>query len=106
MAADIALTTIANWLGNSPALLRYCDDGAFETEYSAAERVLRGVPIGRRSQLFAGADGGGERAAAIYSPIGTARLHCDLPHRVHPCKYQAKQFDAGKNGYLMYRRSR
>jgi len=33
------------------------------------------VAIGRRNYLFAGADSGGERAAAIYSLIGTAKLN-------------------------------
>ena len=36
---------------------------------------MRGVSIGRRNYLFAGADSGGERAAAIYSLIGTAKLN-------------------------------
>lgn len=38
-------------------------------------RAARGVAIGRRNYLFAGADSGGERAAAIYSLIGTAKLN-------------------------------
>jgi transposase len=58
-----------------PALNRYCDDGQIEIDNSAAERALRGIAIGRRNYLFAGADSGGERAAAIYSLIGTARLN-------------------------------
>jgi transposase len=58
-----------------PALLRYCDNGIIEIDNSAAERALRGVAIGRRNYLFAGADSGGERAAAIYSLIGTAKLN-------------------------------
>jgi len=58
-----------------PALLRYCDDGIIEIDNSAAERALRGVAIGRRNYLFAGADSGGERAAVIYSLIGTAKLN-------------------------------
>jgi len=57
-----------------PALKLYCDDGRVEIDNSAAERALRGVAIGRRNYLFAGADSGGERAAAIYSLIGTAKL--------------------------------
>jgi transposase len=57
------------------ALTRYCDDGALEIDNSAAERALRGVALGRRNYLFAGADSGGERAAAIYSLIGTAKLN-------------------------------
>lgn len=58
-----------------PALLRYCDDGVIEIDNSAAERALRGVAIGRRNYLFAGADSGGERAAAIDSLLGTAKLN-------------------------------
>ena len=58
-----------------PALTRYCTDGMIEIDNSAAERALRGVAIGRRNYLFAGADTGGERAAAIYSLIGTAKLN-------------------------------
>jgi transposase len=58
-----------------PALARYCDDGRIEIDNSAAERALRGVAIGRRNYLFAGADSGGERAAAIYSLMGTAKLN-------------------------------
>lgn len=57
------------------ALARYCDDGTIEIDNSAAERTLRGVALGRRNYLFAGADSGGERAAAIYSLIGTAKLN-------------------------------
>ncbi|WP_247873594.1 transposase, partial [Burkholderia sp. LS-044] len=57
------------------ALTRYCDDGHLEIDNLPVERVLRGVAIGRRNYLFAGADSGGERAAAIYSLIGTAKLN-------------------------------
>ena len=57
-----------------PALTRYCDNGAIEIDNSAAERALRGIAIGLRNYLFAGADSGGERAAAIYSLIGTGKL--------------------------------
>jgi hypothetical protein len=53
-------------------LTRYCDDGGIEIDNSAAERALRGVALGRKNFLFAGADSGGERAAAMYSLIGTA----------------------------------
>jgi hypothetical protein len=57
------------------ALTRYCGDGAIEIDNSAAERVLRAVALGRKNFLFAGADSGGERAAAMYSLIGTAKLN-------------------------------
>lgn len=62
-------------LGRWPALLRYCDDGLLEIDNNAAERALRAVVLGRKNYLFAGSDSGGERAAAIYSLIGTAKLN-------------------------------
>ena len=62
-------------LGRWEALLRYCDDGRLEIDNNAAERALRVVALGRKNFLFAGSDGGGESAAAIYSLIGTAKLN-------------------------------
>jgi len=62
-------------LGRWAALLRYVDDGSIEIDNNAAERALRVVALGRKNYLFAGSDAGGERAAAIYSLIGTAKLH-------------------------------
>jgi transposase len=57
------------------ALLRFCEDGRLDIDNNAAERALRAVAIGRKNYLFAGADSGGERAAAIYSLIGSAKLN-------------------------------
>ena len=57
------------------ALTRYRDDGRLELENNAAERALRAVALGRKNFLFLGADSGGERAAAIYSLISTAKLN-------------------------------
>ncbi|WP_175813673.1 IS66 family transposase [Burkholderia contaminans] len=62
-------------LNRWPALIYYCSDGRAEIDNLIAERALRGVALGRRNYLFAGADSGGERAAAMYSLIGTARLN-------------------------------
>ena len=62
-------------LGRWDALLRYVDDGCIEIDNNAAERALRTVALGRKNYLFAGSDAGGERAAAIYSLIGTAKLN-------------------------------
>ena len=56
------------------ALTRFIDDGRVEIDNNAAERALRCVALGRKNFLFAGSDAGGERAAAIYSLIGTAKL--------------------------------
>ena len=55
--------------------MRYCDDGRLEIDNNAAERALRAVALGRKNYLFAGSDAGSERAAAIYSLIGSAKLN-------------------------------
>ena len=57
------------------ALVRYVDDGLLEIGNNPAERALRCVALGRKNYLFAGADSGGLRAAAIYSLIGSAKLN-------------------------------
>ena len=62
-------------LGRWLALERYCDDGLLEIDNNAAERALRAVALGRKNYLFAGSDAGGERAAVIYSLLGSAKLN-------------------------------
>lgn len=57
------------------ALTRYVGDGCIEIDNNAAERSIRDVALGRKNYLFAGSDAGGERAAAIYSLLGTAKLN-------------------------------
>jgi transposase len=57
------------------AFTRFLGDGRICLTNNAAERALRGVALGRKSWLFAGSDAGGERAAAIYSLIVTAKLN-------------------------------
>jgi len=57
------------------ALLLFSDDGRVEMDNNAAERALRAVALGRKNYLFAGSDTGGERAAAIYSLLGSAKLN-------------------------------
>jgi hypothetical protein len=56
-------------------LSRYLDDGRIEIDNLIAERALRPIAVGRRNYLFAGSDNGGQRAAILYSLIGTARLN-------------------------------
>jgi transposase len=57
------------------ALTRYRDNGRLEIDNNAAERALRAVALGRKNWLFAGSDDGGERAANIYTLLGTAILN-------------------------------
>ena len=58
-----------------PALTRYVGNGDIEIDNNAAERALRVVALGRKNYLFAGSDSGGNRAAAIYSLLGSAKLN-------------------------------
>jgi len=62
-------------LGRWTPLMRYCNDGSLEIDNNAAERALRAVALGRKNYLFAGSNAGGERAAAMYSLIGSAKLN-------------------------------
>ena len=62
------------------ALTRYRDDGRIEIDNNSAERAIRPLVLGRRNYLFAGSDRGGERAANIYSLIGTALLNGRDPY--------------------------
>ena len=56
---------------------RFLDDGRVCLSNNAAERALRGIALGRKSWLFAGSDRGGQRAAAMYILIVTAKM-CDI----------------------------
>ena len=82
---DVSLTTIS---GRSElakairyarsrwaALTRYLDDGTLEISNNTAERAIRPLALGRKNYLFAGSDAGGERAAAAYTLIETAKLN-------------------------------
>lgn len=62
-------------LSRCRALTRYIDDGRLAIDNNAAERALRVVALGRKNFLFAGFDAGGERAAALYSLFGSAKLN-------------------------------
>jgi transposase len=72
--SDIA-QAIGYSLGRWQALTRYVEDGRLEIDNNAAERALRGVSLGRKNYLFMGSDAGGERAAAFYSLVETAKLN-------------------------------
>lgn len=58
-----------------PAFTLFLEDGRVCLSNNAAERGLRGIALGRKSWLFCGSDRGGERAAAMYSLIVTAKMN-------------------------------
>ena len=57
------------------ALTRYIEDGRLEISNNAAENQIRPAAVGRKNWLFFGSDAGGERAAAFYTLVRTARLN-------------------------------
>lgn len=69
-------TKAINYMLNQwQALIYYCEDGVAEIDNNIAENALRAVCLGRKNFLFFGADSGGDRAAAMYALIGSARLN-------------------------------
>jgi transposase len=63
--------TLSRW----QALTLVLRDGRACIDNNAAERSMRPMVLGRKNWLFAGSDAGGERAAAVYSLIETAKLN-------------------------------
>jgi transposase len=57
------------------ALTRFVTDGRLEADNNVAENAMRSIALGRKNYLFAGSDAGGERAAAIYTLVQTAKLN-------------------------------
>jgi transposase len=52
----------------------YTTDGMLSIDSNEIERQIRAVTIGRKNYLFAGSHRGGERAAIMYSLLGTCKL--------------------------------
>jgi transposase len=57
----------------------YLENGICELDNNVAERSVKGMALGRKNYMFVGSDKGGERAAAIYSLIETAKLNSVNP---------------------------
>jgi len=57
------------------ALSRFVTDGRLEVDNNIAENAMRIIALGRKNYLFAGSDIGGDRAAAIYTIVQTAKLN-------------------------------
>ena len=72
---SVAAGAIGYAMNQWKALTRYLENGLIEIDNSAAERALRTVAIGRKNYLFLGSDSGGERAATMYSLLGTVKLN-------------------------------
>lgn len=72
---DAVAKAIAYLLNDWAGFTTFLEDGRICLTNNAAERELRSVARGRKAWLFVGSDRGGERAAMMYSLIGTARLN-------------------------------
>jgi len=57
------------------AFTRFLTNGKICLTNNAAERALRCVAVGRKNWTFCGSDRGGQRAAAMYSLIASAKLN-------------------------------
>ena len=90
---------LARW----DALTLVLRDGRVCIDNNAAERSMRPMTLGRKNWLFAGSDSGGERAAAIYTPVSYTHLiqrtlNCSmktawfLGHRVRECMKELQPF--------------
>ena len=62
---------LKRWVG----FARFLDDGRICLTNDAAERALRSICLGRKSWLLAGSDRAGERAAVMYTLVGTVKLN-------------------------------
>lgn len=57
------------------ALARYVEDGRINIDNNPVENAIRGIALGRKNFLFCGSEGGGRRAALMYSLIESAKLN-------------------------------
>lgn len=58
-----------------PSLIRYAQTGHLPIDNNPVENVIRPVALGRKNRLFTGSERAGQRAAAIQSLLGTAKLN-------------------------------
>jgi transposase len=57
------------------ALSRYASDGGLPIDNNPVENIIRPIAIGRKNWLFTGSERAGQRAAAIQTLLGTAKLN-------------------------------
>ncbi|HLN23041.1 MAG TPA: IS66 family transposase [Patescibacteria group bacterium] len=77
--------TLNQWDG----LVRFIDDERIEIDSNTIERSMRPIALGRKSWLFAGSDRRGQRAAALYSLIVTAKMN-DVDPQAWPADVLAR----------------
>lgn len=63
------------------ALPHFVTDPGLEADNNIAENAMRGIALGPENYLFAGCDSGGDRVAAMYTILQTAKLNDANPER-------------------------
>ena len=56
-------------------MIRYAETGHLPIDNNSTENCIRPIAVGRRNWLFAGSERAGQRAAAIQTLLGTAKLN-------------------------------
>jgi transposase len=63
--------TLKRW----PALIRYAETGHLPIDKNPTENCIRPIAVGKKNGLFVGSERAGQRAAAIQTLLGTAKLN-------------------------------
>jgi transposase len=63
--------TLKRW----PALVRYAETGHLPIDNNPVENCIRPIALGKKNWLFTGSERAGQRAAAIQTLLGTAKLN-------------------------------
>lgn len=58
-----------------PALSRYAETGHLPIDSNPVENCIRSIALGKKHWLFTGTERAGQRAAAIQTLLGTAKLN-------------------------------
>lgn len=63
--------TLKRW----PAMIRYAETGHLPIDNNPVENTIRSIALGKKNWLFAGSERAGQRAAAIQTLLGTAKIN-------------------------------
>ena len=63
--------TLKRW----PSLVRYAETGHLPIDNNPVENTIRPIALGKKNWLFVGSERAGQRAAAIQTLLGTAKLN-------------------------------
>ena len=93
-ATRLAILSTCYAINQWDALNRYVEDGRLPIDNGPVERAITSVAIGRKNYLFVGFQAGGERAAIIYTVLGSCKLL-----GLDPNAYLRDVFDKLANGW-------